>query len=390
MSVISIVIPTRNRHQHLARCLNSLLRHSLNSSDFEVIVIDNGSTDDTRQIVDGFQSKLVNLRYAYEASPGLYVGRHRGYQEAQGDILVYADDDIEAFATWLEAIQDAFRDPKVVMVGGKCLPMFESGPPDWLTAMWRPNPAGERILGYLSLIDLGDEVKPVNPFYVFGCNFAIRRSVLREAGGFHPDGMPQELIHFRGDGESYVSSFIQAKGYHALYHPAAAVYHAVPRSRMTSAYFCRRAFNQGISDSFTAIRRAQGLDAVPVEDRADPPPAPAPGQAPSFYRRLRAKPLSEFPGAVIRRAQRLLGWDQPRPAPVHPAADPHAALHLAIQAAHDRGYAYHQDCVARSPALLGWVIRDDYWDCPLPDVPGCTGGTVVDPFSAAPLGMHHA
>lgn len=390
MPVISIVIPTRNRHQYLARCLNSLLRQSLNLSDFEVIVIDNGSTDDTRQIVDGFQSNFVNLRYAYEASPGLHVGRHRGYQEARGDILAYADDDIEVLPTWLEAIQHAFRDPEVTLVGGKCLPKFESEPPDWLTAMWRPNPAGERILGHLSLIDLGDEVKPVNPFYVFGCNFAIRRSALREAGGFHPDGMPQELIHFRGDGESHVSSFIQAKGYQALYHPGASVYHAVPRSRMTPAYFCRRAFNQGISDSFTAIRRAQGLDAIQVEDPAGQSPAPASGGVPNLYQRLRAKPLSEIPGAVLRRTQRLLRKIQPSPALANPASDPHAALNLAIQAAHDLGYAYHQDYVAQSPELLGWVVRDDYWNSPLPDVAGCDERMVFDPFLAASMGTHHA
>ena len=206
--------------------------------------------------------KIPNLRYYYDSTPGLHVGRHFGVRHARSDILVYADDDIEAFPPWLEAIAENFEDTETVLVGGKNLPKFESDPPDWLLDMWRTNGNGSKILGYLSLLDLGEKQKEISPQYVFGCNFSIRKSVLLEAGGFHPDAFPQELIRFRGDGESYVSNYIKSKKLTTVYNPKASVYHWVPKTRMTVEYLCHRAFIQGISDSYTDFRKAHERNSI--------------------------------------------------------------------------------------------------------------------------------
>lgn len=256
--LLSVIIPTRNRAGLLSGVLRSLTLQTFPANLFEVIVIDNGSTDSTREICDSLRGQIAYLSYYYDAAPGLHVGRHLGMKMAKSDILVYADDDIEAFPTWLEGIAESFQDDKTDLVGGKNLPKFEIEPPDWIRQMWEPDKDGNRILGYLSILDLGDEKKEISPFHVFGCNFSIRKSVLLEAGGFHPDAMPQELIKYRGDGESHVSRYIQDKGYKAFYNPKASVYHLVPQSRMTEEYFCRRAFNQAISDSFTDLRMRNG------------------------------------------------------------------------------------------------------------------------------------
>jgi glucosyl-dolichyl phosphate glucuronosyltransferase len=252
--MLSIIVPTRNRADLLQLALQSLQSQTLSSDLFEVLVIDNGSTDNTKQVVTSFQQHSGNIRYFFESTPGLHVGRHLGMKMAGSDILVYADDDIEAFPTWLEAIAESFQDSEVVLVGGKNLPKFESEPPEWILKMWEKDENGNRILGSLSIIDLGNEKKEISPYQVFGCNFSIRKSVLLEAGGFHPDAMPQELIKYRGDGETHVSRYIFAKRYKTIYHPKASVYHTVPSDRMTEEYFCRRAYNQGISNSYTLIR----------------------------------------------------------------------------------------------------------------------------------------
>lgn len=251
---LSVIIPTRNRAKYLSGALESLTRQAYPLDMFEVLVIDNGSTDNTREVCSSFKNRIPKLRYFYEETPGLHVGRHLGMKMAKSEILVYADDDIEAFPTWLEGIEEAFQDKKVVLAGGKNLPKFEVEPPDWIKQMWEKDQQDNRILGYLSILDLGEEKKEINPYHVFGCNFSIRKSVLLEAGGFHPDAMPQELIKYRGDGESHVSRYILEMGYNALYHPKASVYHLVPQSRLTEGYFCRRAYNQGISESYTIIR----------------------------------------------------------------------------------------------------------------------------------------
>ena len=329
---LSVSIPTRNRSALLEKALESLLAQTLSQENFEVIIVDNGSTDNTFNIVTSFKSDLKNIRYFLEHQPGLHVGRHKGCVEAQTDLLVYADDDIEAFPTWLQAIKESFDDADVVLVGGKCLPKFEAAPPEWLNAMWSPNPLGERILGHLSVIDLGDDTKPVNPDYIYGCNFAIRRSVLLDAGGFHPDAMPQELIRFRGDGETFVSRYVQNMGYKALYNPLASIYHWVPTDRMTTEYFCRRVYNQGISDSYTEIRSARGAT---------------------------CSSLTKILRTVSRIARGLVLHIKDRESIV----SEEAALSRTLAVAYQTGYVYHQAQVKESPELLAWVLKPDYWDC---------------------------
>jgi len=254
MIFLSVIIPTRNRSKYLSGALESLAKQTYPLDKFEVLVIDNGSTDNTSEVSASFKSRIPQLRYFYEEKPGLHIGRHLGMKMAKSEILVYGDDDIEAFPTWLEAIAESFQDPHVVLVGGKNMPKFEIEPPDWIMEMWEKDRKGRRVLGYLSILDLGDEIREISPKHVFGCNFSIRKKNLLEAGGFHPDAMPQELIRYRGDGESHVSRYILEKSYKVLYHPKASLYHLVPASRMTEEYFCRRVYNQGISDSFSQIR----------------------------------------------------------------------------------------------------------------------------------------
>lgn len=251
---LSVIIPTRNRAKYLVGALKSLTRQTHPQELFEVIVVDNGSTDNTRDVCEAFKGCINNLRYFYERTPGLHVGRHLGMREAKSEILVYADDDIEAFPTWLEAIAESFEDPEVVLVGGKNLPKWETEPPGWILKMWDKDKNGNRVLAYLSILDLGDEKKEINPYRVFGCNFSIRRHVLLEAGGFHPDGMPKELVKYRGDGESHVSRYIWRHSYKVLYHPQCIVYHIISAKRLKVGYFYERSYNQGISDSFRDAR----------------------------------------------------------------------------------------------------------------------------------------
>ncbi|MDJ0703956.1 MAG: glycosyltransferase [Leptolyngbyaceae cyanobacterium MO_188.B28] len=361
----SVIIPTRNRSVLLEKVLRSLLSQSLSSTEFEVIIVDNGSTDNTRDVVEAFIPLLPNLRYIYEPHPGLHAGRHRGFQEAQSNILVYADDDIEAFPTWLETIKACFKED-VAMVGGKNLPKFEIPPPDWLLSMWQPNAIGEQVLWQLSILNLGDQPKSITPNFIFGCNFAIRRSVLESAGGFHPDSMPQELIRYRGDGESHVSQYVQANGYQALYHPEASVYHWVSASRMTIKYFCRRAYNQGISDSYTQLRK---------DNRLSPQLVPGPTSSTytehipvpikklrSLYRRLRGKSFTQLPATLLRKIRSI-----EHPASATPITAKLDQIQRQIYAEYHAGYAFHQQAVVSDPTLLTWILKPDYWDYRLPE-----------------------
>lgn len=258
--MLSVIVPTRNRAELLAKCLESMTEQTIDRDLFEILVVDNGSTDSTGSVCCKLERRIENLRYIHEPTLGLHAGRHRGLREATGEILVFADDDIEAFPTWLESVGIAFADPEVALVGGNNVPLFVEDPPDWLRRLWdRTLPQGGRALPALSILQLDGGVREMSPFQVWGCNFSVRKSVVLAAGGFHPDGMPEELRRFRGDGEVHVARQVKRSGMKCLFHPGASVFHKVTQDRMTVEYFFKRGFNQGISDSYTALREANSL-----------------------------------------------------------------------------------------------------------------------------------
>ncbi|MGC8659672.1 MAG: glycosyltransferase family A protein, partial [Desulfomonilaceae bacterium] len=107
----SIVVPTLNRCDSLRTSVASLLESKFPPSDYEILIVDNGSTDNTRQIAEKFIESNFGtpIRYFYEPIPGLLSARHMGALESKGEILVYVDDDIEADQYWLNAISEAFE-----------------------------------------------------------------------------------------------------------------------------------------------------------------------------------------------------------------------------------------------------------------------------------------
>ena len=252
---LSVIIPTRNRAKLLNDTILSITKQTLSKDKFEVIVVDNGSSDNTKEIVETY-IEILDIKYYYEPKPGLHEGRHTGLKLAKSELLVYADDDIEAFPKWLETIFQVFQnDEETVLVGGKNLPKYESNPPFWVLEKWNTPRAIGKVMGVLSLIDLGGNEKEISPYYVFGCNFSVRKKVVIDAGGFNPDGMPFDLIHFRGDGETHISDYIKEKNYKTYYHPNASVYHFVSNDRMTEDYFCKWQYTAAISQAFSDIRR---------------------------------------------------------------------------------------------------------------------------------------
>lgn len=333
--MLSVVIPTRNRVDYLCRALDSLTGQTLPTKEFEVLVVDNGSTDQTVEVVDRFAPKLENLRYFYEPQPGLHVGRHKGLQEASSDLVVFADDDIRATTTWLEAIAQNFADPAVFLVGGNNLPDFQGPVPTWLQRLWARPAFGGQAIGYLSVLSLPAGRRQISPYLVWGCNFAIRKQVVLDAGGFHPDSMPQELVRFRGDGETHVSRYVAANGLGCVFDSRAGVYHAVTPTRMTFDYFIQRAFNQGISDSFAQLRNSEAPKAQGL-----------------------LNPLSSVRRLAGRAKRRLTGLLRARV--IHEDIELRKLTDL-VRKGHAKGFAYHQRLYHEDPEVRAWVQKSDYF-----------------------------
>jgi glucosyl-dolichyl phosphate glucuronosyltransferase len=253
--VASIIVPTCNRAASLARTLQSLCAQRV-QADYQILVVDNGPTDETRRVaqeaIAAHPQQMIH--YIQEPIPGLLSGRHRGALEAKSDLLIFVDDDIEPEPGWLAAFLDSFRDPTVQLVGGPSLPSYEGQPPDWLGKFWIETPSGGKICTWLSLIDLGDREMVVDPTFVLGLNLGIRRSALLAAGGFHPDCIPDHLLHWQGDGETGLALKLRKLGFLAVYQPRALVRHRISPSRLSVEHFERRGYYQGVCDSYTKIR----------------------------------------------------------------------------------------------------------------------------------------
>ena len=347
----SIIIPTLNRSEILQKCLQCICQLENPGEGWEVLVLNNNSTDSTEEIVNSYRERLPNLRYFHATDPGLHVGRNLGCQIAQGNILCYIDDDSFVSKGWLKGIEKAFREPEVVLVGGPCLPQYEIEPPAWLSEMWSIIEEG-RSLGYLSLIDLGDEQRWISPYYVYGCNFSIRKDILAEIGGFHPDGMPKELIRFRGDGETFVSRRLIESGYKAVYSPGAKIHHFVPASRMTTDYFCHRAYIQGISGSFTQIREERGLDTEHAKRKGQS----ANGKEDKDHKlqmnggsicHFLKRGANSIKNRAVRYKKKLFPAEYDR-------------IRADMQKSSEAGFQYHQEEVKKDPKLLEWVLRENY------------------------------
>jgi glycosyltransferase involved in cell wall biosynthesis len=326
---ITVIIPTRSRADLLGKAIESLACQTLSKDEFEVVVVDNGSTDQTADLVLTYAKRWTNWRYVYESTPGLHSGRHRGLKEAKGDVLVYADDDIRATPTWLEAIAENFADPKVSMAGGNNYPDFKGPVPEWLNRLWAKPSMGGQGISYLSILSLPEGRHEINPYLVWGCNFSVRKQVVLDAGGFHPDGVPQELIRFRGDGESHISKYVLEKKMRCVFDSRASVYHAVTENRMTFDYFRQRAFNQGVSDSYTRLRNRRKH------------------RSPADYPRAIARRL--FSG-ISRCGRRTIEKDAEL-----------QKLAVLMRDGHQEGLEYHQRIYQSDAEVRAWVHKQDYF-----------------------------
>ena len=151
-------------------------------------------------------------------------------------------------STWLDRFA-LLKDNKTDAYVGRILPIWESNPPLWLKLLTFTG-----TYPYLGLLNLGYNEIEIDPLYLYGGNLFIKKNIILELEGFNPDSFPQKLIKFRGDGEGGLMKKFKLANYKSLYVPTASVYHIMSTNRITIKYLCQRAYNEGVSNSFSSIR----------------------------------------------------------------------------------------------------------------------------------------
>lgn len=251
-NTVSIIVATFNRADMLDDCLAHLARQTFEHGD-EMIVVDNGSTDETRSVVMAHAAGFpVPLLYFIEPRAGKSHALNTALAKATGGILAFTDDDVNVATSWVAEIRRVMSDPEVGITGGPVLPRWEQPPPRWLTfdeAAHRSVEASFGRLGApLALLSYGSEASVLGPRTLLGANMAARREVLDRLGGFS-----SHLGKKRGtllSGEDHdVCARAQAAGFKAVYVPSAFVYHWVPADRLRVRYFVNWFFWSGITNA---------------------------------------------------------------------------------------------------------------------------------------------
>jgi glucosyl-dolichyl phosphate glucuronosyltransferase len=251
-SAVSVIVPTYNRGAEVSYAIGSVLDQTASPDTYEVLVVDNNSTDQTGEIVDRLADEHPRrIRRIVERKQGVAYARQAGIEAARADILAFFDDDVRVARDWIDTIVRLFREhPDVDVLGGKVLPEWSAPPPQWLTpAHWAP----------LALQDLGDEavfVSRENPRGLISANLACRKRVFERIGSFSPTFQRVK----DGIGSLEDDEWIRrlwSTGGHALYAPELQTVTIVPPSRLTRAY--HRRWHRG-HGRFYAMLRADEIE----------------------------------------------------------------------------------------------------------------------------------
>jgi glycosyltransferase involved in cell wall biosynthesis len=214
--------------------------------DFELVLVNNNSTDNTSVVCEQFiqMNPQLTVRYFVEENQGLSHARNRGVSEAQGDYLVFLDDDAFAFPDYIRNLQHfIIGHPGFQAGGGKILPFWESECPQWMS---------KYLLSTVSSIDLGNKVKLFGGrSYPIGANMIIKKTVFDRFGLFNIH-LGRKGKNLEGSEEKDLFLRIKKENIPVYYIPNVIIEHWIPDSRLTPDFFNRLAFSMGQSEKVRA------------------------------------------------------------------------------------------------------------------------------------------
>ena len=239
----SIIIPTYNRSDVIIRSLETWATQTLPVTDFEVIVVDNNSTDNSAKLIQTFVADKPNFYYLLETQKGSTNARHAGASMAKSDILIFCDDDGLFNPECIQEILNVYKtNEEVAAVAGKIEIQWDAPAPDWI----------EPYLFMLGRLNYGNEVIFRKDIYLNGGIFSIRKSVFKELGGFNPDLVGDYLV---GDGDTGLVIKLHKAGKLIGWTPFASMQHLQFVAKQgTEDDMGRRFFNTGISNAYGIFR----------------------------------------------------------------------------------------------------------------------------------------
>ncbi len=236
--VTSVVIATRNRARSLRRTLESLRLMSPPDDAWEIVVVDNASTDDTREAVGAYESAMPGVvRYTREERRGKSFAVNAGISEARGELLLFTDDDVIVDAGWCRALTAALQRTVSIGAGGRILAEWAAPLPAWL------EPHGPDRLMNVVAFDAGDAPGELRT-PPFGPNMAFRRDAFERYGPFRTDLGPGDGRYLPGQDTEFGRRLLAA-GERLEWVPGAVVRHELQPDKMRKRYVASWYFGYG-------------------------------------------------------------------------------------------------------------------------------------------------
>ena len=241
---LSIIICTYNRDQYIYNILESLAKNDFPHSDYEIVLVDNNCTDNTRSECQRFQSNYpeINFQYNIEKNQGLSYARNNGINHSKGDVLIYVDDDALVNKEYLKTYYDFFdKNPSAMAAGGAVLPIYERGEePHWMSKYTRQLLTGKLFLG---------EKQRKFPHNAFpgGGNAAYRKEVFEKVGLFNVE-LGRKGNSLMGAEEKDLFDKMTSQGIEFYYLPTAVLYHLISDKKLTQEYFNQLTLSIGKSE----------------------------------------------------------------------------------------------------------------------------------------------
>lgn len=242
---ISVIICTHNRSSMLADCINSLLNQNIDSENFEILIIDNNSTDNTEEVSSKFCEKRHNIKYFFEKTTGYSAPRNCGWKNASGKIVAYIDDDEIAAPNWLESIEKDFQiEEKPDIIGGIYEIKYDETPPDWFTdSMGGTNK--NRPKGLLN---------QRQDCYLAGGNIAFKKEVMEKLNGFSNDFDMKDGFLMMGE-DTDLCQRAKNVGFKLYYNPGIVIYHRMNSNNYDIEKRKERAKKMGMTARFIFGRK---------------------------------------------------------------------------------------------------------------------------------------
>ena len=241
--MISIIVCTYNRDKYLPKMFDSVAKQTCVKNAFELILVNNKSTDTTETICNEFgeNNKHINYRYFLETQQGLSFARNRGVAEAKGKFIVFIDDDAFLDENYVEELTHYLNHTteEYIGFGGKILPFLECELPKWMS---------KYLASLMSIIDMGTEVtKFQGTKYPIGANMGFSKAVFDQIGGFNTALGRIGKSMLGGEEKDF---FFRVKSLNApiYYFPKMLVHHVIPKERLTEEFVKKAANGIGVSE----------------------------------------------------------------------------------------------------------------------------------------------